>query len=138
MKKITTFYKAVTKSMPLYILILFIAFQNLYSQEADTTVTQTDTLVQVDSTLVKFAKPADFNESPHFNIPITTSYTQFPDMPCSYILFDMSDQDNLFVKFEDKELKLHRDTKVIFRVTNMNEIWCKTTNDKWISVRYLE
>jgi hypothetical protein len=111
--------------------------QYLYSQTTDT-LDQVESLIIADSNFVGFANPSDFNESPHFNIPITKRYTQFPYMSCRYVLFDMSNIDNLIVMFKGKEIRLNKGTKVIFRVTNLDEIWCKGREDRWIDVRFLK
>jgi hypothetical protein len=126
-KKITTYYKALTLSLPLYILILFIAFQNLYSQEAD-------------STTQYFPSLEDFNERPHFNIQVDTLYNQFPSIPCNFVLFDAdtSYAGDFVFQFQGQELNITRGTKIVFKVTNLDEIWCRGSNDKWINIRYLE
>jgi len=116
-----------TTNFAMTVLLFVLAFQTMYSQ--DTT-----------QTLRPFITMESFNDSLAYNIQVNSdSYVQFPSEPCEYVLIDvdMSYTTNFFLRIEDEHIIVNRGTAIIFRVKNLNKIWCRGVTDGEVRVRYL-
>ena len=116
-----------TTNFAMTVLLFILAFQTVYSQ--DTT-----------QFIRPFITMESFNDSLAYNVQVSSdSYVQFPSAECEYVLIDvdMSYTTNFFLRIEDEHIVVNRGTAIIFRVENLNKIWCKGVTDGEVRVRYL-